>query len=208
MKDVPLTLSPQMLHFLKQQRTEYKTLSAETAAFAYARDMERIFDHMRGFLPKSADSVLDVGGGLGGMALRLSQHYGEATKVIVYDRDGDEGSKVGWHEKAEEFGPYNSLALTEEFLKMRGCTRLEVVNADLEPLSAGPHNVVVSLLSMGFHYPVSAYLNQIYAALAPGGVLMFDVRRGTSEELEATRVFGHCAELYEGEKHRLMGFRK
>jgi hypothetical protein len=47
-------------------------------------------------------------------------------------------------------------------------------------------DLVVSLISWGFHYPLSTYLDQVYNLLRTGGHLIIDLRyrEGGLEELE------------------------
>jgi len=40
-------------------------------------------------------------------------------------------------------------------------------------------DLVLSLISWGFHYPVGVYLERVYDLLDEGGVLILDIRRDT-----------------------------
>lgn len=204
--------TPEMAHFLLQQRTEYgvfstQGLNVKPIMKRYRDDMVRTFQTVQPYLPREASEVLDIGGGLGGMSVMLGRHY-PAAKVTLLEREGDEGSKIGWHDSAEEFGAYNSAALTSEFLTANGLEDFAVVDAANGYPLAGPYQVVISLLSLGFHYPVETYLNAIYASLEKGGVFICDIRNGTKGELACTRMFENCAALAEGKKHTTYGFRK
>ncbi len=56
-------------------------------------------------------------------------------------------------------------------------------------------DLVISLISWGFHYPVSTYARPVYGALAPHGVLILDVRRGTAGKDELAELFGQSPTL-------------
>lgn len=202
------SITEAMLHFLVQHRTEYKGLGIEAAGARYAADIEATFQLMLPFLPETAESVVDVGGGLGGMALRLARHYGPGCRVIVYDRTGDAGSKIGWHSSAADFGAYNNLQLTSQFLEGNGCENFAVGDADADLFPGGPHQLVISLLSMGFHYPVETYLQEIHASLVDGGVLMFDARKGRDISCVAEKFNSRLLALHETDKHALIGVAK
>jgi len=60
-------------------------------------------------------------------------------------------------------------------------------NDSLVPLRRGTVDLVVSLISWGFHYPVPVYLDQVRALLRPGGRVILDVRKETDgrAQLEA-----------------------
>lgn len=209
-KSEQFSITEEMLHFLVQHRTEYKGLTLAAAARRYTDDIEATFEKMRPFLPEQADSIVDVGGGLGGMAARLLRHYGTDAGVIVYEREGDAGSKIGWHDSAAEFGAYNSHHLTSLFLETNGghAHTAGVQLAGDDPFPPGPHQLVVSLLSMGFHYPVETYLQEIYDSLAPGGVLIFDARHGTSLEACREMFKQNPLALNKAEKYTLVAFCK
>ena len=64
-------------------------------------------------------------------------------------------------------------------------------------------DLVVSLISWGFHYPLSTYLDQVYQKMALGGVLIIDVRKVTmSDPLTELRTkFGDVSIITESNKH-------
>jgi hypothetical protein len=51
-----------------------------------------------------------------------------------------------------------------------------------DPLPAGPFDLVVSLLSAGFHYPISEYSEFALRTLKPGGALVFDCRKNVDQQ--------------------------
>lgn len=207
-----------MCHFLLQQRTEYgvfstQGLNVKAIMQAYREDMLKVFQSVRPVLPAEGTPVvriLDIGGGLGGMAVMMAKHFGPMSHVTLLEKEGDEGSKIGWHDSAEEFGAYNSGALTTAFLEANGVDNYGLYDAHegFPPANAGPFEVVISLLSLGFHYPVETYLDQIYDSLNTGGIFLCDIRTGTKGELACVRKFDNCFTLGEGAKHTLYGFRK
>lgn len=196
------------VHFLRLQRTEYEGIPDEQVMHRYHYDMGVIFQTIKPYLPDYATSFVDIGGGLGGMALLLAQHFGRECKAIVYDRTGDHGSKVGWHTSADQFGAYNSLQLTAEFLEGNQCENFSIGDADADLFPQGPHQLVISLLSMGFHYPVETYLKEIYESLAPGGVLICDIRKGTNGFQVAANLFGYSLPCGFYDKFERVAFRK
>jgi SAM-dependent methyltransferase len=53
----------------------------------------------------------------------------------------------------------------------------------------GPLDLVISLASWGFHYPLRTYLDQVHRALAPGGRLILDVRRDLGQHEKLAQRF-------------------
>ena len=99
---------------------------------------------------------------------------------------------------------YNSLELTRHMLVRNG-----LPEASLTTIEARDDNgidlpervdLVVSLISWGFHYPVATYLERSHELLKPGGKLILDVRKdvGGLEEIDA--VFGNAQVILQAAK--------
>jgi SAM-dependent methyltransferase len=52
-------------------------------------------------------------------------------------------------------------------------------------------DLIISLFSWGFHYPIHTYLNQIYSLLNDGGHLILDVRKGVGGEQDLENKFNN-----------------
>lgn len=162
-------------------------------------DMEVEYEKLRPVLPFRARAILDIGCGIAGIDVFLYRHYsGDANLFLIDKTDTDRRIYYGMQERGAF---YNSLNVSREVLEMNG-----VPSASIHIQEATPDNainfkesfdIILSLLSWGFHYPTSTYLKQAYEMLAPSGVLILDVRRGTSGVEEVKQVFGECTILYE-----------
>ncbi len=65
-------------------------------------------------------------------------------------------------------------------------------------------DLVVSLISWGFHYPVDIYADRVRELLADDGVVILDVRTGTDGMEALRRRFGRVDIVFEREKwHRV-----
>jgi len=111
----------------------------------YAEAVYDDYKEIEPFLPKDVNTILDIGCGLAGIDVFLRERYPNATIML---KDGD-GMEVfyGWNERCKF---YNSILATEEFLKANGVEAFwhcGEMKADL----------VISLYSWGFHYPLSTY---------------------------------------------------
>ena len=70
-------------------------------------------------------------------------------------------------------------------------------------------DVVISIISWGFHYPVSTYLEDVHEALVPGGVAILDIRNGTDGVAALRRRF-HVEQIdgpSRGKSHRYLATR-
>lgn len=157
------------------QRSEPR--SAEEYAASCAFD----FEAMRPFLLEG--DVLDIGCGLGGTSVLIAKH----CRGRLYLLDGDvmeDGRRTDFGPTME---PYNLRAATEKMLAANGITDYQWWPVGATELPRVRN--VVSLISWGWHYPVSTYLEPVRRALPPGGRLILDIRPRTGGEEELRRYF-------------------
>lgn len=102
------------------------------------------------FLPRRVDRILDIGCGMAGIGVLLSRHYPGASLWLL-DGDGVE-TRAGWNASLEAF---SSRADAEELLTANGVKVGHWVDVNTkEKLTA---DLVISLASWGFHYPIKTY---------------------------------------------------
>lgn len=69
-------------------------------------------------------------------------------------------------------------------------------------------DLVISLISWGFHYPVETYLERVYALLRPGGRLILDVRKDTNGEERIRQRFSQVERIQETKRsYRLLAIK-
>lgn len=148
----------------------------------YAADINAEFDTLAPHLPASAQSILDVGCGVAGIDALLWQHYlTDSPEIYLLDRSATDASVFYGFKSRGAF--YNSLEIAAEVLRANKVppaqTHLIEATDDNAIKLNGPIDIVVSLISWGFHYPVATYLEPAHAKLRDGGRLFLDVRKGT-----------------------------
>jgi SAM-dependent methyltransferase len=148
----------------------------------YARDMEREYQSIRWVLPQSCAQVLDIGCGVAGIDVLIQHHYaGRAPDFYLLDKSKVEESVFYSYQPRGAF--YNSLEVARALLTQNGIApeRVHLLEATTEGdiRIPGPVDLILSLLSWGFHYPVSTYLARAHDLLSEDGVLVLDVRKGT-----------------------------
>jgi SAM-dependent methyltransferase len=162
------------------------------------------------YLPDTPPTVMDIGCGLGGIDVLISRHYGHEASFVLIDRD--EFAPHPYYGFRQIGAAYNSLDETRSFLRSNGVVAesLTTVNVAVEPFPQDARvDVVLSLLSWGYHYPIEAYLDDVCRVLCPGGMLIVDIRKGTdgvavlserfeletvAEDPKSQRVFGRIME--------------
>ena len=177
-------------------------------ALAYTASVATDLAMIRAWLPRRISSILDIGCGMAGIDLLLYRHYGGSAnlRLLLLDSDDSRLPAYGFGDR-QEF--YSALSLSRRMLVDNGVPAeaihlLDVARGGTVP--SDPLDLVVSLASWGFHYPVSTYLEEVHAALRPGGRLILDVALGRGQVWQLERRFGNAVNLgptWGGISHRL-----
>ena len=171
-------------------------------AQAFSDGLRRDLESLRPYLPDRAEAVLDVGCGLGGIDILLHRHYAPSSpSLVLLDRDGVSTDVFYGYE--DDAAHYTSLSYARRLLEENGVPPGDITTLDTDrdgyPVDHR-FDLIVSLISWGYHYPVATYLDEVDRTLADGGTLIVDVREDTGAE-EALGVLGE-AEVVERSRGR------
>lgn len=173
-----LVIPPETKKFFLLQRSE------PTNAIEYAEACRIDFEAMRPWLLKG--DVLDIGCGLATTSTMIAKYCG--GKLHLLDGTGMAERRINYGPTME---PYNDRSMTELMLSANGITNFEWHDIGATELPVVEN--VVSLISWGWHYPVSTYLEAVAKALPIGGRLILDLRPGKGGEVELDKYFEHIA---------------
>jgi len=160
---------------------------------AYSDEMESEYQALKPWLPDKAGTILDIGCGVGGIDVLLYQHYqsDQDIKFLMLDKTGL-NPRIYYGFKSEG-SFYNSLGITQLLLEENGISRknIQLIEAtpDFQIPVAFQADLIISLISWGFHYPVSTYLHPVYDHMTSGAYLILDIRKGTDGENELRQYF-------------------
>ena len=167
---------------------------SEKITSLYMADMEREYLNIKNHLPEICESIVDVGCGIAGINIFLNQHYKDkAVQFFLLDKSKVEDNVFYLFKPKGAF--YNSLELAGDVLKANGIPQenIHLVEANDKNEMNIKQNVdlIISLISWGFHYPISTYLERAYELLNAEGRLIIDVRKNTDGEEALVRLFGN-----------------
>lgn len=98
---------------------------------------------------------------------------------------------------------YSSLRSAVTYLENNGVEprNIRATNPQKTLLSDQNVDLIISLLSCGFHYPLSEYLPFVKSSLRPGGAFVFDLRREGEDQANLSQ-FSEVNEVHATVKYR------
>lgn len=147
------------------------------------------------------ECVTDIGSGYGLIDLFLFRRYGCHVQLVDI-----ESSPERDHNFAARGAGYTSLDVARNFLRANGVPddRIVTRNPNHQPLPERRSDLIVSLLSLAFHYPFDTYSGYIGANLKPGGTLVIDVRRKAKQDTSLLARFAERTVVKETAKYDRM----
>ncbi len=165
-------------HWIEKQRTRKINFEVE---------MENEYDTIRAHLPGKINNVIDIGCGIGGIDVFLSKNHGRPS---IYMLDYDKEDTAIHYGLQKEGSKYNSLEATREFLDANYVYNYKLCDAAKGWPAGVKFDLIISLLSCGYHYPLEKYLPNILADMTADGILIIDVRQGSRDLALAKTAFG------------------
>lgn len=141
--------------------------------------LQEVDQFLVGLGPHIIKNAVSIGPGNGLFELALFKRRGY-QRILLIDI---EQTVIHKHSFAESGSGYAALGETKEFLSSNGvpADAIETCNPQKHPLPEFEFDLLISLLSMGFHYPCNDYVSFIRTNGQPESVVVLDKRRGTRD---------------------------
>jgi len=158
------------LPFINLQRSGYDDEEEE-----FQEHIGREFEEMKPYLPDECGSIIDIGCGLCGIDFYFSKKYQDVKLFLVDKNKIDKNIHYNFHQDGSF---YNSFEVAKEFLDLNGIGNYQFIESEKSEdiPDIGNQDLIVSLLSCGYHYPVEKYINAINRFLSDNGILILDIR--------------------------------
>jgi len=151
----------------------------------------------KNYLPNSPKNIMDIGCGLGVIDIYLNRIFKNSPNFFLLDKNRiDNKIKYGFSNNYES---YNDLSETKNLL-LNNEINLEQINlCDVEkPINIKEKvDLVISLKSMGYHYPLENYLNLFKKHCSQNTIFIFDISKGNYDNLSLTKIFKKVEVIYE-----------
>ena len=138
----------------------------------FRREIESIKD----YLPKNAENIMDIGCGLGIINIYLNQIYNNQPNFFLLDKNRiDKEIKYGF---SSEYESYSDLNQTKNLLLNNNINSLHTIDVEKDIKIENKIDLVISLKSMGYHYPIDQYLKLFSTCCNDNTCFIFDVSEG------------------------------
>ena len=130
---------------------------------------------LKKYLPNNISNILDIGCGLGIINILLQKHYNTNIKYFLIDKNRvDLKIKYGFDENYES---YNDLQETKTILSNNDIKKenIFIIDADKKINIDYTIDLVISLKSMGYHYPYEKYLPLLEKVTSNDCTFVFDL---------------------------------
>jgi len=160
------------IKWLSLQRTGYKKQKNQ-----FIENINKEFKLMLQYLPEQCKSILDIGCGIGGIDILLSKSYGSPKLLLMDKSEISKKLHYGYH---KEGASYNSFKATKDLMKANHIENYNIIDVSSGKLPVYENiDLVISLLSCGYHYPIYEYLGYIETVLSEEGTIIIDCRQKT-----------------------------
>jgi len=148
----------------------------------YSDDINQEFESIKSFIPNHTRSILDIGCGMAGINIPIFRYF-QRLEIDFYLLDRTFIEERIYYHFQERGAFYNSLRMAKEFLQENGLpsNKIHLIHAPQDGIIRLGQKIdlLISLISWGWHYPIATYLDSVINLLSPNGRLIVDVRRDT-----------------------------
>ena len=154
-------------------------------------------DTFKNFLPNSVNTIMDIGCGLGIINIYLNKFFEKKPIFFLLDKNRiDRKIKYGFSINYES---YNDLNETKNILLENEIDSDCVYLFDVEKQFQINKKIdlVISLKSMGYHYPINSYIELLRNCCTKNTVFIYDLGENQYDENYLKTIFDDVKIIYE-----------
>jgi len=136
------------------------------------------FSTIEKLINKEDNLFLSIGGGLGGLELMINKKFDNRNYYFIERNFISKKVKYGWGGMTNSEA-YNDLNLQKNFLETNGLKneQINIYDYDKDDLPNIKFDLVISLLSLDYHYDFDIYINYLKKISKPNTRIIFDTIR-------------------------------
>lgn len=164
-----------------------------------SQEFNQIYERLH---DENISSIMDIGCGLG-IIDAMFGWTGLVSKITLVDIEESARKHHGFE---DEGSGYNSLNTSKDFLMANISNDINIYTINpkfdsMMPENIGKFDLIMSLISCGFHYPAETYLSEIKSLLSDNGLVLIDLRHGVDHS-KFLSEFTVVAEIVDSNSHR------
>lgn len=150
-------------------------INSNSIRHKYYDVMSKEFSTIEKFIDKEDKNFLSIGGGIGGLELIINQKFQNKNFYFIERNYISKKVKYGWGGAINDEA-YNDLYLQKTFLMMNGMheNQINIYNYDKDSLPEIKFDVIISLLSLGYHYTFDLYIKYLKKVSKQDTKIIFD----------------------------------
>ena len=161
-------------------------------------------DTFKNFLPNSVNTIMDIGCGLGIINIYLNKFFEKKPIFFLLDKNRiDRKIKYGFSLNYES---YNDLNETKNILLGNEIDSDCIYLFDVEKQFQINKKIdlVISLKSMGYHYPINSYIELLRNCCTKNTVFIYDIGENQYDENYLKTIFDDVKIIYEEKTNNIL----
>ena len=156
----------------------------------FYKDIYSEFNELKNFLPENANNILDIGCGVGAINIFLNNFYKGSASFHLIDKNYI-SRKITYGFKKLNTEGYNNLLVTKKFLQENNVieSNINTYDVDKNELKKIKYDLVISLLSWGYHYPLDTYIDYLKENSNNETIFIFDIAEEYVSAKDGNRYF-------------------
>ena len=162
------------------------------------------FETFKHFLPNSVNNIMDIGCGLGIINVYLNNFFGKKPIFFLLDKNRiDKKIKYGFSSNYES---YNDLNETKNILLENDVdiSSLYLFDVEKEFQINKKMDLVISLKSMGYHYPIDTYIELFKNCCSKDTIFIYDIGENQYDENYLKKFFDDIKIVYEEKTNSIL----
>ena len=162
------------------------------------------FETFKKYLPNSVENIMDIGCGLGIINIYLNEFFEKKPVFFLLDKNKvDRKITYGFSSNYES---YNDLNETKNILLDNNIDTSCMYLFDVEKqfVITKKMDLVISLKSMGYHYPINTYIELLRNCCTKDTVFIFDIGDNQYDENYLKTIFEDIKIIYEEKTNNVL----
>ena len=154
-------------------------LNSKQIGIKYYETMQSEFQTFKEYIDFNEDELfLSIGGGLGGLELIINENLQNKNYHFIERNFVSKKVVYGWSGKVNNEA-YNDLNIQKSFLEINGMkpSQINIFDYDKDKLPDQKFDVIISLLSLDYHYDFEIYIEYLRKISNPNTKIIFDTIR-------------------------------